>query len=192
MSATPVSVEIVKSVPRGAEAIGFPVATSGAVPRQLGLSRAALAANGFEGKAGQVLVVPAATGPALIAVGIGDAAELTANGLRSAAAALVRAAGKRTTVATSLADLEGVDSKTAGQAVVEGALLAAYKYIGLKTDTSGASSLVRFSLVAGDKRAPGVRAGADRRPSLRRGAVHLSEPLGQRLLADLRRRPGQG
>jgi len=176
MSATPVSVEIVKSVPRGAEAIGIPVATTGPVPRQLGLSRAALAANGFEGKPGQVLVVPSAAGPALIAVGIGDAAELTANGLRSAAAALVRAAGKRTTVATTLADLEGVDSKTAGQAVVEGALLAAYKYIGLKTDTSGAASLVRFSLVAGDKRAPGIRAGAER-GVVTAQAVHLARDL---------------
>ena len=176
MTATPVTVEIVKSAPRGTEAVGVPVASSGPVPRQLGLSRAALSANGFDGKPGQVLVLPSATGPTLIAIGIGDPSELTANGLRSAAASLVRAAGKRSTIATSLADLEGVDSKAAGQAVVEGALLAAYRYIGLKTDTSGASTLSRISLVVGDKRTPGVRAGVDRGTVTAR-AVHLARDL---------------
>ena len=98
-----VNVEVVKSPPRTVDVIGVPVATSGPVPRQLGMTRAALATHGFEGKANQTLVLPAATGPTLIAVGIGDAAALTANGLRSAAAALVRAAGKRATIATALA-----------------------------------------------------------------------------------------
>jgi leucyl aminopeptidase len=157
-----VNVEIVKSAPRTVEAIGVPVASSGPVARQLGLGRAALAANGFEGKAGQVLVLPAGTGPTHIAIGIGEPGTIDAKGLRDAAAALVRAAGKRTTIATSLADLDGVDARVAGQAVVEGALLASYKYIGLKTDTSGASALVSLSLVAGDKRTAGVRAGAER------------------------------
>ena len=157
-----VNVEIVKSAPRTVEAIGVPVASSGPVARQLGLGRAALAANGFEGKAGQVLVLPAATGPTHIAIGIGEPGTIDAKGLRDAAAALVRAAGKRTTIATSLADLDGVDARVAGQAVVEGALLASYKYIGLKTDTSGASALVSLRLVVGDKRTAGVRAGAER------------------------------
>ncbi len=157
-----ITVDVVKSLPRTVEAIGLPVATTGAVPRQLGLSRAVLASHGFEGKAGQVLVVPAGTGPTLIAVGIGDPAAISANSLRNAAAALVRAAGKRTSLATALADIEGVDSKAAGQAIVEGVLLAAYKYIGLKTDTSGATALTHVSLVAGDKRGPGVRAGVER------------------------------
>jgi leucyl aminopeptidase len=157
-----ITVEIVKTAPRTVDAIGVPVATSGAVPRQLGLTRAALATHGFEGKSGEVLVVPTATGPTMIALGIGDPAELTANRLRTIAAALVRAAGKRASIATSLADIDGVDSKAAGQAITEGALLAAYKYIGLKTDTSGASTLRQLSLVAGDKRGPGVRAGVER------------------------------
>ena len=157
-----VNVEIVKSAPRTVEAIGVPVASSGPVARQLGLGRAALAANGFEGKAGQVLVLPAATGPTHIAIGIGEPGAIDAKGLRDAAAALVRAAGKRTSIATSLADLDGVDARVAGQAVAEGALLASYKYIGLKTDTSGASALVSLSLVVGDKRTAGVRAGAER------------------------------
>jgi leucyl aminopeptidase len=74
----------------------------------------------------------------------------------------VRAAGKRSSLATSLADLDGVDAKLAAQAVTEGALLAAYRYIGLKTDTSGASTLASLSLVIGDKRSAGAKAGAER------------------------------
>jgi leucyl aminopeptidase len=157
-----VNVDVVKSVPRSAEAVGLPVATSGPVPRQLGLSRAALAAHGFEGKEGQVLVVPSTSGATPIAIGVGEPGKITVNGLRNAAAALVRAAGKRSSLATSLADLDGVDAKLAAQAVTEGALLAAYRYIGLKTDTSGASTLASLSLVIGDKRSAGAKAGAER------------------------------
>jgi len=157
-----VNVDVVKSAPRSAEAIGLPVATSGPVPRQLGLSRAALAAHGFEGKEGQVLVVPSASGATPIAIGVGEPGKITVNGLRNAAAALVRAAGKRAAIATTLADLDGVDAKVAAQAVTEGALLAAYRYIGLKTDVSGASTLASLALVVGDKRSAGAKAGAER------------------------------
>jgi hypothetical protein len=78
------AVDIARTAPRSVEAIGIPVATEGAVPRPLGMSRAALAANGFEGKPGQTLVLPSATGPTVIAVGTGPAKEITANGLRNA------------------------------------------------------------------------------------------------------------
>ncbi len=157
-----VAVEIVKSLPRTVDAVGVPVGTTGPVARSLGMSRAVLAAHGFEGKVGQTLVLPAASGATQIAIGIGDQNELSATTLRTVAAALVRAAGKRATVASTLADLEGVDAKTAGQAISEGALLASYRYLGLKTDRSGASSLTTLSLVAGEKRQAGVKAGAER------------------------------
>ncbi|HEX3090124.1 MAG TPA: leucyl aminopeptidase [Ilumatobacteraceae bacterium] len=124
------------------------------------MNRAALAAAGFEGKAGQTLVLPSAAGPTQIAVGIGDE-RLTAATLRNAAAALVRAAGKRASIATSLADLEGVESATAAQAVVEGALLAAYRYHGLKSEppTPGLQDL---TLIVGEHRTAGATVGADR------------------------------
>jgi leucyl aminopeptidase len=172
---SPASVEVVRAVPRSIDAVGLPVATSGAVPRQLGLNRAALSANGFDGKLGQVLLVPAAAGPTFIAVGVGEPGSLTANGLRTAAAALVRAAGRRATVATSLADLEGVDAKTAAQAVVEGALLGAYRYTGLKS-SGEPSSLASLSLVAGEKRMAGVRLGAER-GAVTAGAAYLARDL---------------
>ncbi len=154
------SLNIVRSTPKGVDSIGVPVGTRGAVPRSLGLNRAALTAAGFDGKAGQTLVLPSATGPTQIAVGIGDD-KLTAATLRNAAAALVRAAGKRSSIATTLADLEGVDSATAAQAVVEGALLAAYRYHGLKSEPP-TGGLLELTLVVGEHRTAGATVGADR------------------------------
>ena len=93
-----VDVQIARSVPRGADAVGIPVATSGAVPRSLRLSWAALAASGFEGKVGQTVVVPTPDGPALVAVGIGDPGTLSTTTLRTAAGSAragEREAGRR-------------------------------------------------------------------------------------------------
>ena len=153
--------DVVRSAPRTAHAIGVPVASEGAVARSLGMSRAALAAHGFEGKPGQTLVIPASAGPALIAVGVGKPSELSAALLRNAAAAFLRAAGKRAHLATSLADIEGVDARTAAQAVVEGVALANYRYVGLKTDKTG-SPASTLSLIVGPTRAAAARIGADR------------------------------
>jgi leucyl aminopeptidase len=144
------------------------------VPRGLGLSRAALVAHGFEGKAGQTLVVPGASGLTHIAVGIGDG-KLTPASLRNAAATLVRAAGRRASIATSLADLEGVEAAAAAQAVVEGALLAAYRFSGLKTEPS-TGGLQELTLVVGESRTAGAKVGADR-GSATSGAVGLARDL---------------
>ena len=57
-----VNVHLARSTPKAVEAIGVPVGAKGAVPRTLGLNRAALAAAGFDGKPGETLVVPSATG----------------------------------------------------------------------------------------------------------------------------------
>ncbi len=156
-----VPVSSARFAPKSATAIGLAVATKGAVPRQLGLSRSLLEANGFEGKPGQILVVP--TGDVtVIAVGVGDPGAIDANGLRSAAAAFARAASKHADLATNLADLEGVDAGAAGQAVAEGVLLASYRYVGLKNDPKNASRLAALTLVVGDKRRKGVDQGAER------------------------------
>jgi leucyl aminopeptidase len=162
-SATVSAVEVstARSAPKVATAVGWAVSTKGAVPRQLGLSRAALEANGFEGKAGQVLSVPTADGVA-VAIGIGDPGTIDASGLRSAAAAFARAASKHAHLATNLADVDGVDAKSAAIAVTEGVLLASYRYTGLKNEPANASRLERFTLVAGDKRIKEVDRGAER------------------------------
>jgi leucyl aminopeptidase len=166
----PIDIQVSRSVPRAVEAIAHPVAASGTVPRALGLSRAALSANGFEGKRGQVLVVPVATGPTHIAIGIGDADTLDAAALRIAAAAAVRAAGSRASLATSLVDLAGVDASVAAQAVAEGVLLAAYKYHGLKTDPPKVT-LQSVTLTVSDGRAAKAATGVARGVATAGGAA---------------------
>ena len=156
-----IDVALSRSVPRTADAVAHPVAASGPVPRALGLSRVALAAHGFEGKRGQVLVVPTGEGATQIAIGIGDAATLDVAALRNAAAQAVRAAGSRTSLATSLADLPGVEAGAAAQAVTEGALLAAYRYHGLKNDPPKAT-LQTVTLVVGEARSSKAAAGVAR------------------------------
>ena len=169
------TIEVVRTVPTTAAAVGIPVGTSGAVPKSLGLSRAALTANGFEGKPGQTLVVPAADGPALIAVGIGKPADLTENGLRSAAASFARAAGKRAALATSLADLDGVDPVAAAKAVVEGVTLANYRFVGLRNDKTG-SPATSLALVVRSARTAGAKRGAEQ-GAVTAGAATLARDL---------------
>lgn len=162
---TPMAVEVnvARSVPRDAEVLGLAVPSEGAVPRQAGLSRTALEANGFTGARGQTLIVPRADGPTVVLLGVGSTDELDAAALRDAGAALARAASKRARLATNLADAaEGVEADAAAQAVVEGVLLASYRYVGLKNDTSGASPLERLTLTAGAGRVSSAKAGAAR------------------------------
>jgi len=156
-----VAVSTARTAPKAATAVGWAVATKGAVPRQIGLSRSALEANGFEGKPGQVLAIPNGEGVA-VAIGVGEPGAIDASGLRSAAAAFARAASKHAQLATNLADVEGVDAKVAAQAVTEGVLLASYRYTGLKNDAKNASPLVALTLVAGAKTEKDIDKGAER------------------------------
>jgi len=155
-----VTVSTARSIVSSANAVGYAVATKGSVPRQLGMSRAALSANGFEGKLGQILTVPKGDG-LLVAVGIGDAGEIDANGLRSAAAGFVRAASKFEHLATNLADVASVDADEAGRAVVEGVLLGSYRFVGLKNADDAGSKLTALTVVAGPKRVKAVKRGAE-------------------------------
>jgi leucyl aminopeptidase len=156
-----VAVSTARTAPKSATAFGWGVATKGAVPRQLGLSRSALEANGFEGKVGQVLAVPNGDGVA-VAVGIGEPGSIDTAGLRSAAAAFARAASKHAHLATNLADVDGVDAATAAHAVTEGVLLASYRYTGLKNEPANACRLETLTLIAGATRAKDAAKGAER------------------------------
>ena len=169
-----VAVSTARSAPKAATAVGWAVATKGAVPRQLGLSRAALEVNGFEGNPGQVLAVPNGDGVA-VAIGVGEPGAIDAAGLRSAAAAFARAASKHAQLATNLADVEGVEAKVAAQAVTEGVLLASYRYTGLKNDAKNASRLVALTLVAGAKTEKDVDKGAQRGQTIASAAAFARE-----------------
>ncbi len=156
-----VTVTTARSAPSSAGAVGVPVGPKGPVSRLLGLDRATLVASGFEGKVGQTLVVPRRDGPSVVAVGVGESSSLDTARLRDAAAAFARAASKHDHLATTLADVGEVQAGPAGQAVVEGILLARYRYGVLKRDapTAGVSTV---TLVVGPARTAAVQRGAER------------------------------
>lgn len=156
-----VAIDVAKTIPSRATAIGIPVGENGAVPRDIGLDRTSLAAAGFAGKVGQTLVIPQADGPVVIAVGIGVPKELNAAKLRDAAAAFARAAKKHSRLATTLTDVAEVRPQDAGQAVVEGVVLARYRYDAFKHNDSE-PSLAELTLIAEARRAPEVKNGAER------------------------------
>jgi leucyl aminopeptidase len=156
-----ISFDVARSAPRAADAVGVAVPSDGPVPRSLGHSRAALAALGFEGRLGQTLVLAGPSGVTHVAVGVGERESVSDATLRTAAAALARAIPKLEHVATALADVDGVDARAAGQAVAEGLVLAAHRYVEHKTDKT-APALERVTLVASAAAARGVEAGAAR------------------------------
>ncbi len=154
-----VKVGVARSVPDDATAIGIAVGSKGAVPRQLGVDREALAAMGFEGKAGQTLLLPRDRSSVLVAVGIGEAG-LDAAALRNAAAAFARAASRQGRLATALADVaSGVAPAEAAEAVTEGVLLARYRYEQRKHE-KGDAPLERLTLVTTAERVAAEAAGA--------------------------------
>jgi leucyl aminopeptidase len=155
-----IEVHIARAVPRAADVVGVPVGPDGPVPRGLGLSRAALVAHGFEGKPGQVLVVPSSGGSTHVAVGIGPSEERTGAVIRDAAAALARAAAGRGHLATALAEVPGVDPHEAAQAVVEGVRLASYRFSALKSNSNGRVKLDTLTLVSSPRQSKAVEAGA--------------------------------
>ncbi|HQV57757.1 MAG TPA: M17 family peptidase N-terminal domain-containing protein, partial [Ilumatobacteraceae bacterium] len=161
-----IQVSTARSVPkaRPSLSVGYPVGTSGTVPKALGLNRAALTEGGFEGKVGQSLVIPNANGAA-IAVGIGDPANVTVDTLRTAASCLVRAASKRTELATTLADLAGVDAAAAGAALTEAVQLASYRFDRFRSEPKP-SVLQSVTLVVGASRDAAVQRGIARGEAL--------------------------
>jgi leucyl aminopeptidase len=156
----PLTIDLARTVPRDVAAVGVPVASDGPVPRALGLSRARLVELGFEGKVAQTLVLPTAAGPTMIAVGVGSKRERTPAAFRNAAAALARAVGKRASLATSLADVDGA-GRAGAQAVVEGLVLASYRFTAHKSERAQ-SGLSRVVLTVGANHEAAVRSGVQR------------------------------
>jgi leucyl aminopeptidase len=155
-----VTLSVGATAPSSATALVVPVAAEGAVPSELGVDRAALSAAGFDGRSGQVLVLPRADGPTLVAVGIGDRARVDVTALRNAAASFTRASASHARLAISLDNSGGVPPADAARAVVEGVLLARYRYDPFHTQPATVR-LVELTLVAGPERAAEVRRGAE-------------------------------
>ncbi len=163
------AVDASTQAPASATALGFPVTTDGQVPSGLRVGRAALEAAGFDAKPGETLVLPAADGPVRVAVGAGPTKELDGARLRDAVAAFGRVTPKHTHVAVELpaANLPAVDQPAvdqpavdqgdggrldptaAAQAVVEGVLLARYRYEPLRREREGVA-LSELTVVTGE------------------------------------------
>ena len=130
----PLSVVVDEGGPRGA-AVGVAVFSAKGLPKApTGVTAEVLAKRGFEARPGQTLVLTG-TGPSRILVGLGDPAQLTVDGLRRAAGALVRAAWSEPALVTDLLDVAPVrlDRRACAQAIAEGALLASYTYDAYKS-----------------------------------------------------------
>jgi leucyl aminopeptidase len=143
-----IALRVSRSVPSDADAVGLPVGVDGDVPSELGLGHGALAAAGFEGKVGQSLAILRDGGPALVAMGIGPESERTLASLRHAAAAFARAGIRYKHLAVTLPERSGVPAEDAAQAVVEGVLLARYRYRPLKRTTKPEPPLEGLTLLS--------------------------------------------
>ena len=139
--------QAVTKTPTGKDAIGIPVTSEGALPKEVSLSRKTLESLGFTGKVGQTYVVPAEKGAVSVLIGIGELAKLDTASLRKAAAAFARAAANFASVSTTLANIGRLDRKIAAQVVVEGMSLATHRYTDLKTVDKKAPKLATVSLV---------------------------------------------
>lgn len=168
------SVAVVDTAGAEVQAAGYPVQVGGEVPAEIGLDWAALDHVGFEGKVGQTFVITRHDATSLVAVGIGAPEELNPATLRDAAAAFARAAARYESIALVLPDAPGIAADVVGQVVVEGALLARYRYDVLKT-TPKAVALTSLELVAGAGH-DAVVAGAERGEILA-AAASLSRDL---------------
>ncbi len=168
-------VAVAARVPGRAEVVGVltqPGAASVKLPGGGSVSGERLAHRGFEGKAGQSVVLSSASadgaGPVVIALGVGAGPDTpVSEGIRRAAAGLVRSAGRARSVALVMGALpDGVDAPAAAQAAAEGAALATYRYLGFKSSTEGGGQVERLTLVS--------NAGASLLSALQRGAAIAS------------------
>jgi leucyl aminopeptidase len=148
----------VAQLPDGVEAVGVPVLAGtfevAAEGDRLGallppLRRGALELRGFEGKVGEALALSGDGDTTVVAVGLGAAGKLDAEVLRRAAAAFVKAAWRARSGAFVLPTVAGLDAAAASQAVVEGALLAAYRFGRYKSEPK-ACRLETLSVMGAD------------------------------------------
>ncbi|MFP5376041.1 MAG: leucyl aminopeptidase family protein, partial [Acidimicrobiia bacterium] len=117
---SPVRFAAAAEAPDGAEVLAVPVVKGAAPPGP---------ALGFEGDKGQTRL-SVDGGRAVLAVGLGDPAELDTGAFRTAGASIVRGAWKAARVATTVLDAvpDGLDRADAARALAEGAGLAAYRF----------------------------------------------------------------
>lgn len=123
------------------------VSTEGELPSGVTVSREALAAVGFTAKPGQTYPIAGET--LTVLVGVGEKLETQAQ-VRDAAAAFTRAASEIADLAVDVRGL-AVSVDEAAQAVVEGSLLARYRWDELTTDPKTVT-LEKLTVVTDDEK----------------------------------------
>jgi leucyl aminopeptidase len=159
------------------EALAIPLTADGDVPGELGYDRPALSRSGFTGRLGQALPLPTGDGPALVAIGAGPGEAVDQAVLRRAAAAFARAVPDDRALAVRVPDVPGVPAPEAAAAIVEGILLARYRF-DMRGKPAGPVPVREIVLQAPPKAEADVRAGADR------GLAHAAAALLSRDLAN--------
>ncbi len=159
--ATPPAIRVDTDIPDGATVVGIPVASDGTVPKRVGFDRATLEASDFNGAVGQTLALPQVKGPLVIETGLGPRAETGAAAIRDAVAWFAQRAHRHGELVVDLRGIDDVDPDAVGQATVEGAVLARYRYR-VFADRPKDAPLTAVTLVVDRKRADATRTGADR------------------------------
>jgi len=154
---------LVRDAPAEAVSLGVPVFKGETSGPGAELDAAFVSERGFEGKAGEVVVMPAEGGGTVIALGMGPREAVDAEGLRRAAALLVRTAWKDARVATTLLDAASFDRSRAAQAIAEGATLGLYRFDRHKKADEDATEMKSLTIIEHEgAKVPGLRRAAER------------------------------
>jgi leucyl aminopeptidase len=165
------------------DAVAIAVTSDGDVPAELRYDREALRRCGFSAKLGQALAVPISEGPAMVATGLGPDGDLDGAALRRAAAAFARAVPDDGYLAARVPARTAVSAGDAAAAMVEGVLLARYRF-DMRSKPRGPVQVTELVLLAPPGAEDEVRAGADRGLAVAAAAV-LSRDLANCPAADL-------
>ena len=180
---TSASVTVSTKADEGAPVIGYLVARDGDDPGEHEWDGVAFEAAGFEGHVGQTIALPSADGPLTVLVGVGELADLDADRLRDAGAAFARATERHRNLTLRLGEIGAVAPDVAGQVLVEGALLARYRYDVLKAKPT-VEPIEALVLVVDGRRSAGVRRARPVGPSLpRRRTSPVTWPTPLRLFS---------
>jgi leucyl aminopeptidase len=147
------------------EVLGVPIAPPVSDQPWLGLSGAGLRAAGMDGSVGRTLACPVPGGGVALLYGVGAADTADARSLRDAGAALAAAATDYGRLALVVPDIDpngsALSVESAAQALVEGVLLARYRYPLLK-QPAAEPALESLVLLAAGERLDAVARGAER------------------------------
>jgi leucyl aminopeptidase len=149
----PLTVELSRTAPTDVDARAIGV-VKGRLEGE-GVDWAFLAAQGFEGKRGEVRTTAGPDGRPVFVVGLGPADVLDADVVRGAAASLIRTAKRAGSLAVDFAGAVAaeVDAAAVAQAIVEGTVLGSYRYTAFKSSPTP-SPLERLVIVGATGKRP--------------------------------------